>query len=59
VVVQVVSDSAPVSTLRTQVDAHAVAEGTSGTVVACSTTGALEERIARMVNDDLARRAHK
>jgi hypothetical protein len=57
--VQVVADSAQVSTLRTQVQAHGVAEGTSSTIVNCGTTGALEARIARMVNDDLAHRTHK
>jgi len=57
--VQVVADSSQTSTLRSQVQAHGVAEGVSGTQVACASTGALEERIARMVNDALAHRAHK
>ena len=46
-----------VSDLRTQVSAYAVSEGASVGAVACASTGALEARIARMVNDALKRRA--
>jgi len=56
--VQALGDSGNVTTLRTQVEAHGVAEGTSGVQVTCATTGALEARVARMVNDDIAHR-HK
>ena len=54
--VQVVRDSVEISTLRTQVNGYANAEGTSGSTVHCGTTGGLEARVARMVNDDLAHR---
>ncbi|HUO51236.1 MAG TPA: hypothetical protein VMT93_01845 [Gemmatimonadaceae bacterium] len=54
-VVQAVGDP-PVTALRTQILAHGVPEALSGNQVNCSTTGALEERIARMVNDDITHR---
>jgi hypothetical protein len=58
--VQVVAaDSVNVAKLRSQLDGWGVAEGTSSTRVHCATTGALEARIARMVNDDIAHRAKK
>ena len=58
-VVQVVADSAGMSLLRSQVGGTGVAEATVGVKVHCATTGALESRVARMVNDAIARRAKK
>ncbi len=55
--VQAVRDSVEISTLRTQVTAYARSESTSDPAVHCGSTGGLEARIARMVHDDLARRA--
>jgi hypothetical protein len=57
--VQVVSDSAELSHLRTQLNAYAIQEGTQGIRMHCGTTGALEARVARMVNDELKARAKK
>jgi hypothetical protein len=59
-VVQVVAtDSNSVSKLRSQVDGWGVDEGVSSQRVHCASTGALEERIARMVNEDIAHRTKK
>lgn len=59
-IVQVVSaDSVNVAKLRSQVDGWGVAEATSSSRVHCASTGRLESRIARMVNDDLTHRAKK
>jgi len=59
-IVQVVSsDSLGVSKVRSQLDGWGVAEGVSSGRVHCASTGQLEERIARMVNDDLSHRAKK
>jgi hypothetical protein len=55
--VQVVRDSSVVSTLRTQMHAWAHPEGAVIERISCASTGALEARIARMVRDNLARRA--
>ena len=57
--VQVVRDSSELSHLRTQLNAYAIQEGTAGIRMHCGTTGALEDRISRMVNDDLKARAKK
>ena len=58
--VQVVSsDSVGVSKLRSQLDGWGVSEATSSGRVHCATTGQLESRIARMVNDEMAHRAKK
>lgn len=58
-VLQVVGDSSGVSTLRTQVNGYGQSEATSDPPVHCATTGALEARIAKMVNEALAARANK
>ena len=55
--VQVVRDSSAISTMRTQVNAFGISEGVSGVAVHCGSTGGLEARVARMVTDELARRA--
>jgi hypothetical protein len=57
--VQVVADSADVSTLRTQMTAYGTQEAVTGNSVICATTGALESRIAHMVNEELKARAKK
>jgi hypothetical protein len=57
--VQVVADSSSLSHLRTQLNAYAIQEGTAAIRMHCGTKGGLEERIARMVTDDLNHRAKK
>jgi hypothetical protein len=54
--VQVISDSADVSRLKSQVNAYAVPEGMMSTRTHCASTGQLESRITRMVNDAIAHR---
>ena len=58
--VQVVAaDSIGVSKLRSQLDGWGVDEAVSSTRVHCGSTGQLELRIARMVNDDISHRSKK
>ena len=59
-VVQVVaSDSNGVSKLRSQVDGWGVDEAVSSSRVHCASTGGLEARIARMLNDEISHRTKK
>jgi hypothetical protein len=59
-VVQVVAtDSSAVSKLRSQLDGWGVDEGVSSSRIHCGSTGQLEQRIARMVNDDISHRTKK
>ena len=55
VITQIIPAEAGLSALRTQVEATGHATATSGQVVRCASTGALEERIARMVSDQAVR----
>jgi hypothetical protein len=55
VITQIVPADAGLSILRTQAEATGHATATSGQVVRCASTGALEERIAHMVADQAAR----
>jgi hypothetical protein len=55
VITQIIPAEAGLSALRTQVEATGHATATSGQVVRCASTGALEERIAHMVGDQAAR----
>jgi len=55
-VVQVVADSGDISQLRTQLGGVATMDGAVANRITCTSTGALEARIARMVNDELAHR---
>jgi hypothetical protein len=55
VITQIIPAEAGLSALRTQIEATAHATATSGQVVRCSSTGALEERIAHMVSDQAVR----
>ena len=55
VVTQIIPADAGLSALRTQVEGTAHATATSGQVVRCASTGALEERIAHMVADQASR----
>jgi hypothetical protein len=55
VIAQIIPAEAGLSALRTQVEATAHANATSGQVVRCASTGALEERIAHMVSDQAVR----
>ena len=55
VITQVIPADAGLSALRSQIDATGRATATSGQVVRCASTGALEERIAHMVADQAAR----
>jgi len=55
-VVQAVPDSAQVTTLRTQMTATGIEAASSSSRVDCASTGSLELRIARMVNDILAKK---
>jgi hypothetical protein len=57
--VQVIADSSDVSRLRSQVNAYAVPEGMMSTRTHCASTGQLESRISRMVNDAIAHRNKK
>jgi hypothetical protein len=56
VISQVIPADAGVSTLRTQVEATAHANAVSGATVRCVSTGALEERIAHMLNELTAKK---
>jgi hypothetical protein len=55
VITQIIPAEGGLSTLRTQVEATGHATATSGQVVRCASTGALEERIAHMVSDQAVR----
>jgi hypothetical protein len=55
VITQIIPADAGLSSLRTQVEATGHATATSGQVVRCASTGALEARIAHMVGDQAAR----
>ena len=57
--VQVLYDSAEVSRLKSQVNGYAVAEGAVSARTHCASSGQLEARIARMVNDAIAHRSKK
>jgi hypothetical protein len=57
VITQIIPAEAGLSALRSQVEATGHANATSGQVVRCSSTGALEERIAHMVADQAVRAA--
>lgn len=58
-VVQVVPDSGDISKLRAQFDGFATMDGAVANRIQCTSTGVLEARIARMVNDELAHRTKK
>jgi hypothetical protein len=55
VITQIVPAQAGLSALRSQVEATGHSIATSGQVVRCASTGALEERIAHMVADQATR----
>jgi hypothetical protein len=55
-IVQVVPDSGEISQLRTQFEGYAIMDGAVANRITCTSTGAFEARIARMVNDELAHR---
>jgi hypothetical protein len=55
-IVQVVADSGDISKLRTQFGGFATMDGAVANRITCTSTGAIEARIARMVNDELAHR---
>ena len=55
VVSQVIPADAGLSSLRTQVEATAHANAVSGSSVRCVSTGALEERIAHMLSELVAK----
>jgi hypothetical protein len=55
VITQIIPADAGLSALRTQIEGTAHATATSGQVVRCASTGALEERIAHMVADQAMR----
>ena len=57
VLTQVVPTDGGLSKIRTQAEATAHANAVSGSPVRCSSTGALEERIAKMVSDQAVRAA--
>ena len=57
VITQIIPADAGLSALRTQVEATGHANATSGQVVRCATTGALEERIAHMLSEQAVRAA--
>jgi hypothetical protein len=59
VITQIIPSGDGLSAVRTQVEATGHATATSGQVVRCSSTGALEERIAHMVSDQAVRAAAK
>ncbi|HXY30248.1 MAG TPA: hypothetical protein VEI06_06025 [Gemmatimonadaceae bacterium] len=54
VLTKVEPGDAGTSTVKTQVEGQALPEGVSGHNVRCATTGALEARIAKMLNDRMA-----
>ena len=55
VITQIIPAPGGLSAVRTQVEASGHASATSGQVVRCASTGALEERIAKMVSDQALR----
>lgn len=57
VVTQIIPAEAGLSALRSQIEATGHAIATSGQLVRCASTGALEERIAHMVADQAMRAA--
>lgn len=57
VITQVMPAEGGLSIVRTQAEATGHATATSGQVVRCASTGALEERIAHMVSDQAVRAA--
>jgi hypothetical protein len=59
VITQIIPAAGELSAVRTQVEATGHATATSGQVVRCASTGALEERIAHMVSDQAVRAAAK
>ena len=59
VITQIIPAEGGLSAVRTQVEATGHASATSGQVVRCASTGALEERIAHMVSDQAVRAAAK
>jgi hypothetical protein len=59
VITQIIPAEGGLSAVRTQVEATGHATATSGQVVRCASTGALEERIAHMVSDQATRAAAK
>jgi hypothetical protein len=59
VISQIIPAEGGLSIVRTQAEATGHATATSGQVVRCASTGALEERIAHMVSDQAVRAASK
>ncbi|HEV7704910.1 MAG TPA: hypothetical protein VGO46_11495 [Gemmatimonadaceae bacterium] len=59
VITQIIPAEGGLSSVRTQVEATGHATATSGQVVRCASTGALEEQIAHMVSDQAVRAAAK
>jgi hypothetical protein len=57
VITQIIPAEAGLSALRSQVEATAHPSATSGQVVRCASTGALEERIAHMLSEQAMRAA--
>jgi hypothetical protein len=57
VITQIIPAEAGLSALRTQIEATGHATATSGQVVRCASTGALEERIAHMLSEQATRAA--
>jgi hypothetical protein len=57
VITQIIPSNEGLSALRSQVEATGHANATSGQVVRCATTGALEERIAHMLSEQAMRAA--
>ena len=59
VITQIIPAEGGLSSVRTQAEATGHATATSGQVVRCASTGALEEQIARMVSDQAVRASAK
>jgi hypothetical protein len=59
VITQIIPADGGLSAVRTQAEATGHAIATSGQVIRCASTGALEERIAHMVSDQALRAAAK
>ena len=59
VITQIIPADGGLSSVRTQAEATGHAKATSGQVVRCASTGALEEQIAHMVSDQAVRAAAK
>ena len=57
VITQIIPADGGLSAVRTQAEATGHATATSGQVVRCASTGALEEKIAHMVSDQAVRAA--